>query len=149
MCKAEAHRALELLEDYYRFVLFWILEVFTFVESILGVFLYHFPFSSLVRPISNVPHPISSVLSHTLEQIFEINPLCDPISWLDFPSCSRLAEDEERQLRAAIERVIRIFKSRLFQVKSVQTCRKLNRSFCKRVEYLTFYISFTIWSYWL
>ena len=28
---------------------------------------------------------------------------------------SRLAEDEERQLRAAIERVIRIFKSRLFQ----------------------------------
>ena len=29
---------------------------------------------------------------------------------------SRLAEDEERQLRAAIERVIRIFKSRLFQV---------------------------------
>lgn len=45
VCKAEAHRALELLEDYY----------------------------------------------------------------------SRLAEDEERQLRAAIERVIRIFKSRLFQ----------------------------------
>jgi len=45
VCKAEAHRALELLEDYY----------------------------------------------------------------------SRLAEDEEKQLRAAIERVIRIFKSRLFQ----------------------------------
>ena len=47
VCKAEAHRALELLEDYY----------------------------------------------------------------------SRLAEDEEKQLRAAIERVIRIFKSRLFQTK--------------------------------
>ena len=31
---------------------------------------------------------------------------------------SRLAEDEERQLRAAIERVIRIFKSRLFQVRN-------------------------------
>ena len=29
----------------------------------------------------------------------------------------RLSEEEEKQLRAAIERVIRIFKSRLFQVR--------------------------------
>lgn len=50
--------------------------------------------------------------------------LCDmPCMYLPHPRAlelledyySRLAEDEERQLRAAIERVIRIFKSRLFQ----------------------------------
>ena len=120
MCKAEAHRALELLEDYYRFVFFFTSIVILCLCRITTG-LYPVSLSSLGCSRSNVPHPISSVLSHTLEQISEINPLCDPISWLDFLSRSRLAEDEERQLRAAIERVIRIFKSRLFQVKSVQS----------------------------
>ncbi len=58
VCKAEAHRALELLEDYY----------------------------------------------------------------------SRLDDTEEKELKAAIERVIKIFKSRLFQVRSDMLCKQESKS---------------------